>query len=584
LERVVSSEGHEKLDISESTADHRPGRPPDGDTVSLWIADVSPDLITLVDSDGVFAYLSPACRSLFGWDPDRLVGRREEEFVHPADLARLHAGRAELAGSGTATSNFRLLCADGSVRWTETVSRQVDVDGSTWIASAVRDTSGARSDGSPLELHGLLDPLTGAANRTLLMDRLQRAIQRVARDGRFVAVMYLDLDRFKAVNDSMGHQVGDAVLVAVASRLIGRVRPSETVARLGGDEFVIVAEGLPGEREALELAERFLQVGREPFQVDGRDFLCTVSLGVVCTADPERRAVDLIHEADMALYRAKERGRDRVEYYDEELRSRADARQAEESALRQVLAEGTIRVEYEPIVDLRSRRVVAAQAVPYIRHHDRDVVLSPDFLDDAERWGLLAGMNDTLLREGLGGARCWEGAVAESDLPEIAVHVTARHLASAAFCDLVTAHLDDSSLPHRRLLIEVTERTLLEASETAMNTLKTLRDGGVQIGLDGFGTGYSSVAHLGRFPLDFIKIAPSLVHRIERTERDQAVVSAIVSLAHAFRLTVVARGVETEEELQTLETLECDRAQGPAVASAAPADVVHHLVTAERSK
>jgi diguanylate cyclase (GGDEF)-like protein len=413
----------------------------------------------------------------------------------------------------------------------------------------------------------LVDPLTGAANRTHLMDRLIDAVGRAAGEGRYVAVMYVDLDRFKMVNDSLGHQVGDAVLIAVASRLIARVRPSDTVARLGGDEFVILAEGLPGEQDGREMAKRLLDVGRQPFRVDGRDFLCTLSVGLAGTSDGSRRAVELIGEADTALYRAKERGRDRVEVYDDELRTWSDSRRAEEAALRRVLDEGEVRVQFEPVVDIRSRRVVAAQVVPYVRHRGRDVALSVELLDEAERWGLLSGVDEAVVRDGVVGAAAWSELIPPPELPEVVVHLTARHLAAANFQDSVSEQLGTSGLPPGRLLLALTERTLAEAAEPAVLALAVLRGKGVRIGIDGFGTGLSSVTNLGQFPIDFVMIDPCLVRGIDGNDRARAVVSAVIALAHAYGLNVVAHGVETPEQLRTLHSLDCDRAQGPLMSS-----------------
>lgn len=536
-----------------------------------WISDESPDLITVVDDQGTFAYVSDASRRLFGWDPAELVGRHEDELVHPADRAGRRSIRTDAGPTGECTTEFRFLCADGSERWAESVSRPAQVGGDAWTVSAVRATGRPRSEmGTAPDRRGLLDPLTGAANRNLLMDRLQRAIQRIARDGGHVAVLYLDLDRFKTVNDSLGHQAGDAVLVSVATRLAACVRPSETVARLGGDEFVVVVEGLAGETEAREVAHRVLEVGHQPLRLDTHELLCTMSIGVACTADAEHPASHLIGEADTALYRAKENGRDRVEYFDEELRGRVEARRAEVTMLRRVLVEGVIRVDYEPIFDLRSRRVVAAQSRPRICHPQADVELSAPFIDDAEQFGVLVGIGETALREGLLGVDGWRDVFADADPPEIEVHVTARQLAETTFYDQVIGDLAASGLDPGRLLVAVTERALQQASDPAVGGLRALRGKGIRIGLDGFGTNYSTLGELGRLPLDFIKIAPQLVRRIDQVERQRAVVGALVALAHAFGLTVVAQGVEMVDELRTLWNLECDRAQGPLLAPVLP--------------
>ena len=542
------------------------------------LVDGSPDLTTVAGTDGVFRYVSSACGRLFGWDPAELVGRREDDFVHADDLAYLRAGRSALAEVGFATVNFRFSCRDSSYRWAQSTRRLVKSGGLTWVVSAVRDMTPTRAHTISLELRASSDPLTGVANRTVLMDRLQQGLRRMTRSGGVLAVLYLDLDRFKVVNDSLGHRAGDAVLAEMAARLTRHVRPSDTVARLGGDEFVVLTEGLKDEQEAVALGQRIIEAARARFRVGAEDFVCTMSVGIACTTGSQRDADDLLGEADMALYRAKERGRDRAEAFDEEMRARAIGRLVTERLLRRALDDDRVVVQYQPIVDLRSRRPAAAEALLRILSPAGALILPLAFLEVAEETGLLVAMDERVLADAAEKAGGWQSRLAGTGFGEVAVNIGARHLADAGFHGTVVGRLDAHGVAHHRLQVELTERAFLEASNSAMNGLRELRAAGVQVGLDDFGTGYSSLAHLRTLPLDFIKIDCALIRELERDPHVRAITGAIVTLAHALELSVIAEGVETDAEFEVLQELGCDRAQGFLFAGSGAPGAIDELV------
>ena len=522
----------------------------------------SGDVTTVAGMDGVYRYVSMACRRVFGWDPVEIEGRAAEEFVHPDDAPSLHAGFAEDRDADLVTS-YRFLCRDGSYRWSEATSRCVKTDGSIVVVSTFRDLTDRQKASLALRHKAFTDPLTGVANRTVLMDRLRQALRRLDRSGGVVAVLYLDLDRFKVINDSLGHRIGDRVLLKVAERLTQHLRPADTLARLGGDEFVVVAEGVADEKAAIELGERIVEAGRRPFRLGDEEFVSTVSVGIACTADSQAGAEDLLREADLALYRAKDRGRDRAEVFDEELRTKAVGRLVTERMLRRALDDGRLVVQYQPIIDLRTRRLVGAEALVRIDDAEKGLRLPESFLEVAEETGLLIGMDEYVLADAVEQAGEWHNPAAGIEFIDVAVNVTARHLADAGFPAAVIDQLDASGVPRRNLQIEVTERVLMEASNSAMTGLRALRSAGVQVGLDDFGTGYSSLAYLRQFPLDFVKIDKSFIHDLERDEAGAtAITAAVIGLSHALGLVVVAEGVETESQLRTLEALDCDRGQG----------------------
>jgi diguanylate cyclase (GGDEF)-like protein len=395
-----------------------------------------------------------------------------------------------------------------------------------------------------------------------------------------LAVLYLDLDRFKVVNDSLGHSVGDAVLAQMAERLLHYLRPADTLARLGGDEFVIVAEGFADEQGAIDLSNRVIEAGREPFRLGDEEFICTVSVGLACTSDSQDEAGELLGQADLALYRAKDRGRDRAEVFDEELRTRAVGRLATERVLRKALDNDGLVVRYQPIVDLRTMNVVGAEALLRISDPGQGLLKPESFLDVAEETGLLISMDEQVLADAVKQMSGWHSRLNGSDFSEVAINVTARHLADMGFQRSIIEHLDHHKVDHHDLQIEVTERVLLEASNSALTGLRALREAGVQVGLDDFGTGYSSLAYLRQFPLDFVKIDRSFISDVDRAEDQRAIVAAIIGLSHALHLTVTAEGIETDVQLRILGELDCDRAQGFLFAEALAPGAIDQFVMA----
>jgi diguanylate cyclase (GGDEF)-like protein/PAS domain S-box-containing protein len=521
----------------------------------------SADVNTVATIDGVYRYVSPACRDIFGWDPAELEGRRRDDFLHPDDVSMISVERDESAAAKGVTSTYRFLRRDGSYRWVEATSRPVEVGGQMLVVSTLRDIAERQRSDAILQLQAFSDPLTGVANRTVLMDRLNQALRRQARGGGVLAVLYVDLDRFKVINDSLGHRTGDTVLMQMAERLGRHLRPADTLARLGGDEFVIVAENVANEEAAIEFANRITQAGHAAFQVGDEEFMCTLSVGIACTADSQRSAQELLQEADLALYRAKDLGRDRVEVFDEDLRTKAIGRLVTERMLRRAMLERRIVVEYQPIIDLRSGHGVGAEALIRIDDPERGLLQPESFLEVAEETGLLIAMDELVMADAVQQAAGWRTRLSATDV-EVAINVTSRHLADAGLAKSVIELLDVHGVARHDLQIEVTERVLMEASNSAMAGLRALRDVGVQVGLDDFGTGYSSLAYLRQFPLDFVKIDRSFISDLDHIENQQAIVAAIVTLAHALGLIVVAEGVETEGQLRVLESLGCDRGQG----------------------
>ncbi len=539
------------------------------------------DMITVATAEGVYRYISPASRRLFRWDPDEMIGRHQEQFAHPDDVQSMRSSEeSSLVSDRFYTMTYRLRCGDDTYRWIEATYHRVESAGDTFVVGSVRDIAERKEKDVLLQQRASTDPLTGVANRSVLMDRLQHALYRLDRAPGILAVLFLDLDRFKVINDSLGHRIGDGVLMSMAERLLQFIRPADTLARLGGDEFVIVAEDLTDELEAVSLGERIAEAGRKPFKIGTEEFVCTVSVGIATTTDPHHVPESLLQEADLALYRAKDRGRDRAEVFDEDLRTTAVGRLGTERMLRRAIEEERLGVEYQPIIDLRTGRVVSVEALVRILDPEHGVLQPESFLTVAEETGLLATMDEWVFDHALDEATGWCERLGVSDSPNLNLNVTSRRVADATFYKAVVGALDSRGLSRSSMQVEVTERVLMEASNSALAGLRALREGGIRVGLDDFGTGFSSLAYLRQFPLDFVKIDRSFINGLDRGSGEDAIVNAIVGLAHAFGLEVVAEGVETVRQLEYLTELGCDQAQGFLLAMPGEPTAVDELVMA----
>ncbi len=535
-------------------------------------------LMTVAGPGGLLEYVSPSCDRMLGWTAAELVGKPLSSLFHPDDLPEAAATRAYQGGRQSTSIDCRIRDSSGDYLWVEITSGRADDRGTMLEVSVVHDIADRRRRAMDLESRATTDPLTGVVNRTVLMDHLALALRRLGRSSGIVAVLYVDLDRFKVINDSLGHRVGDDVLSSMAQRLTRHLRPGDTLARLGGDEFVIVAEDIDDVNAAIGLANRVIEAGRQPFLVGDEEFECTLSIGVACTTDSQRSAHDLLSESDMALYRAKDGGRNRAELFDEILRTKAVGRLVTERMLRSAISEDRVVVEYQPVVDLRSTAVVSVEALVRIRDSTGTIRLPDTFLQVAEETGLLITLDSRVLADAMIQAAGWVSRLGPSAFEGVAINVTARHLADAAFPRNAIALLDAADLPHQWLHVEVTERVLMEASNSAMSGLRALRDEGIQVGLDDFGTGYSSLAYLRQFPLDFVKLDKFFVYDLEHDPKQQSIASGIITLCHALDLTVIAEGVETAGQADILASLGCDRAQGYLYARATTPAQIDSLV------
>ena len=408
----------------------------------------------------------------------------------------------------------------------------------------------------------LEDPLTGLANRALLLERLTQALLRGKRDGTQVAVLFLDLDRFKLINDSLGHSVGDRLLVAVAGRLKGAVRGSDTLTRFGGDEFVILCEKIREEREAIALAERTAAAFEDPFVIAGEEHHISVSIGVAVSDLRHDRAELLMREADAAMYRAKRRGRGRFELFDETMLASAVGQLRIETALRGAIERDELGLVYQPVARLDDGEMAALEALLRWEHPELGVVSPSDFIPIAEDSGLIQGIGEWALRTACRQGADWMAAHPGRAPVPLLVNLSPRQVASGRLIETVAAALRETGLPPELLGIEITEGILMEEMHAPVDTLAALVSLGVRVVLDDFGTGYSSLSYLKRFPIDVLKIDQSFVGGLDSDGHESAIVSAIVALSDALGIDVIAEGVETIEQLRHLRSLGTAFAQG----------------------
>jgi diguanylate cyclase (GGDEF)-like protein len=398
-----------------------------------------------------------------------------------------------------------------------------------------------------------------------------------------VAVLFVDVDRFKVINDSLGHGAGDRLLATLAERMRHALRPTDVLARFGGDEFVLVCEDFSGERDVAALADRLLDVLGQRTDIDGRGVVVDVSIGVAVTSSAAARAEDLVRDADAAMYRAKGRGGGSWELFDEELRAHAVARLDVEDALRRALDGGQLRVFYQPVVTL-DERPVSAEALVRWQHPVRGLISPADFIPLAEETGLIVPLGRFVLEEACRQLARWRRADPALEGLAMAVNLSARQLADPGLCEWVRAVLERNALDPSSLCLEITESVLVDDAGTAAESLLALNELGVRLAVDDFGTGYSSLLSLRRFPVQELKLDRSFVSGLGRNDRDTAIVGSVIQLAHALGLLAVAEGVETEEQLASLRSLGCDRAQGYLWSPPVPADEAGGFLSARRAQ
>ncbi|AGL20122.1 bifunctional diguanylate cyclase/phosphodiesterase [Actinoplanes sp. N902-109] len=519
------------------------------------------DVILIVDDENRVAYASPSAVQVLGTDP---AGVLLPELIHPGDRQRLAdvLGAVRSGGSTAEGLDFRALGRRRSEVMLEMHCRDLRTDPTVaGMVVTLRDVTERRRLERELIHQAFHDSLTGLANRVLFTDRLQHALARGARDGSVVGVLFIDLDDFKIVNDTLGHAVGDQLLVAVAERIAGALRADDTAARIGGDEFAALVENVQDPGAVEETAGRILAALAPPIVIDGEALQANASIGITTTPEADS-ADELLRQADLALYVAKGAGKNRWRRYQNHLHSAMVERLELRSALDHAVNEGHFLLQYQPIVKLAGDEVVGFEALVRWHHPIRGVIAPDQFIEVAEESGLIVPMGRWVLDQALHTVAQWWRVLPRVRRPYVSVNVSVRQFRQPGFVDQVRASLDFAGVPPQALMLEITETLLMGDDERIWTDLATLRDMGIKIAIDDFGTGYSSLGYLRQRPIDVLKIDKMFIDDMLGDNQQLALVSGIVSLAQSLGLTVVAEGIEDAAHRRVLARLGCPLGQG----------------------
>jgi diguanylate cyclase (GGDEF)-like protein/PAS domain S-box-containing protein len=525
------------------------------------------DIITLLEADGTIRYVSPAVERVTGYKPEEQLGTNAFRPVHPDDREQALSIFTEILKSPGLHPplEFRVPHKDGSWRYLEhVVNNLLDDPAVRGVVVNSWDVTERKVLEEQLRHQAFHDPLSGLPNRALFMNRLEHAFVRANRRGDKIAVLFTDLDNFKVINDSLGHEVGDQLLVAVAERIKDCLRPEDTAARLGGDEFTILIEAVDSVSDAVQVAERIAEILQPPFALDQHEVFSTTSIGIALSNPLQKQPADLLRHADLALYRAKHKGKARYEVFEPGMGTDALERLRLENELRRALERGEFKVYYQPVVALEGSRIVGAEALVRWEHPIRGLLLPEEFLSVAEETGLIARIGEKVLREACHQVRAWQERYPSEPSLTVSVNLSPKQLFRP---ELVAEILAETEIYPGSLQLEITEGTMMgNGVHSANHALRKLKDLGVELAVDDFGMGYSSLSYLKRFPVDFLKIDRSFIAGLgqdaDGASKDAEIVSAMIDLTHALGLKAIAEGVETREQLARLRSMKCDLAQG----------------------
>jgi diguanylate cyclase (GGDEF)-like protein/PAS domain S-box-containing protein len=547
----------------------------------------SSDVITIVDPGGTIHYQTPSATRVLGYDPSAMVGRRFGALLGPKDAVRLEAALvdAALRPRSSQSIEFAMLHSDG--RWCETetvVTSLVDDPDIRGLVLNTRDVSERKELERQLTKQAFSDSLTGLANRALFRNRVEVAVLERARDVGQVAVLFLDLDGFKAVNDAQGHAIGDDLLTLVADRLRGCVGAGDTVARLGGDEFAILLVGPTAETLAINTADRIRSVLRKPFVLDGREVTLAASTGIAVTDRGDETADQILRNADLAMYRAKAAHDGGYVRFESQMHDALLLRVQAETDLRQALAKGQLALHYQPTVNLHTGQVVGVEALIRWYHPTRGLVQPMDFISLAEETGLVESIGEWAVRECCRQGARWQAYAPPGGVFHVAVNVSSHQL-TPRLPVIVRDALAETGMAPGALVIEMTESVLIERTGEAIEVLRQLKALGTRIAVDDFGTGYSSLSYLAKFPVDILKIDKSFVEQLTVHSDGSAgggsdnieLARTIVHLGRSLRLGTVAEGIETREQYNALVAMACDYGQGFLFSRPLPAEGIDTL-------
>ncbi|MGZ5037936.1 MAG: EAL domain-containing protein [Usitatibacter sp.] len=542
------------------------------------------DLITVCDADCTMQYQSGALRQLLGFDPADTVGKNVFDLVHRDDVDHVKAAFRRILETRQLTEpvEFRLRHRDGGWRTFESLGTNclgnAHIRGIVWNSRDVTDRKVIQQRIQHLAYH---DNLTGLPNRGLLQDRLARSIARAERSGRKVAVLFIDLDNFKNINDTLGHDVGDELLRQVSRRLTECVRLEDTIARQGGDEFIVLLDALDDGRNASIVAQKILNALRLPLTLGGTEQHVSGSVGIALYPEDGRDAQTLMKNADTAMFHGKGLGKNTYQYFTAQMNIAVKRRMTLESALRRAVMQKDFVLHYQPQINLETGEIIAVEALVRWKTEDSGTVMPGDFIPLAEETGLINEIGEWVLREGCRQAREWQDR-GLSKARRMAINLSARQFGDKGFLDMVVRVLAETGLPAHCLELEITESQVMRQTDGMNQLLTRLSEMGVQLAIDDFGTGYSSLSYLKRLPIQKLKIDQSFVRDITVDPNDTAIVVAIINMARSLELETIAEGVETADQLALLRSKGCQVGQGFFFSVPLAAQEIYPLLRANR--
>jgi diguanylate cyclase (GGDEF)-like protein/PAS domain S-box-containing protein len=582
LELIVVYENHALTSDLERRVERRTAELRAAERYYHALVQHSSDVITVVDPDLTVRYASDSMADIFGHKPTELLGRRLEAVTGGSSDLRQALERTMTDPGRVSRVEWELTDATGRVRHAESAITNLisDPNVGAFVVNT-RDATGQVALQRQLLHQAFHDPLTGLANRALLADRAEQALARSSRSGATVAVMLVDLDGFKCVNDSLGHQIGDVVLCEVARRLESLVRSEDTVARLGGDEFVILIDDVSGLEETKLLAERVCDVLRPPFTLPGWDYAITASVGVAVGSASEVRVHDLLRDADTAMYVAKTGGKDSVRLFAPFMHERAHERFRLQVDLREALERSELVLFYQPIFEMVEGQLKGFEALVRWSHPTRGLIAPERFIPLAEENGLIVPLGRWVLQEAVRQIAAWDLRHECARSLSISVNVSTVQLTAPSLISDARRTLEQSGITPSRVVLEITEGSLANDTERIIEVLHQLRELGVRIAIDDFGTGYASLSHLQRLPVDMLKVDRSFVAALEAGGKSRELLQAIVSVGRSLSLAVVAEGIEAHDQMATLQEMGCEMAQGFLVGKPSPAEVAEGLFSGD---
>lgn len=531
------------------------------------IANFAYDWEVWIDPQGVVLHCSQSCERITGFPPEHFA--KSSSLINDIVIEEdKHAWATYLTEAATGegdTLDFRIHTKDGRLRWLNAVGRPVSGIAlkPLGIRCSFRDITDRKNMEEQLRFQALHDPLTNLANRTLCLDRISNAMHRAQRrENYYFSVVFLDLDRFKLINDSLGHRFGDMVLKEAANRLNNHVRTLDTVSRFGGDEFVLLLDELTSPGEAIRIVKRIRREMAEPFIFNGNQVQTTASFGIVLSPIQDAKASDILQRANIAMHRAKDKGRNRFKVFTGRMLINAVDQLTMENDMRRALDSGEFHVEYQPIINLKESKPVGFEALARWTHPKRGNIPPSEFIPLAEETGAILELGEWVLREALNTLAVWRKEQPGAESLFMAVNLSAKQFARAELDKVILKTLEEVGLPPEALKLEVTESAIMNNPEAAVRTLRSLRNAGVHFSIDDFGTGYSSLSQLQQLPVDTLKVDRSFISRMKTDPENMEIVKAVIALAHSLDLNVVAEGVEKVEQLNSLIDLECECVQG----------------------